>query len=841
MNRRATGFLSGMRVPTESPSGSITVGGWGTTPHWGICAALLMASTALLTLEVSLTRLFSFTVWYHFAYLTISVALLGFGSSGAIVAAFPQLLRRSGHHVVVGALVGAALLTAVALEVLVRFPLKIEDLWTAPLAFSASLLGYYGIVGTPFFLAGFGISVPFAAYPRSMGRLYFWDLLGAALGCMLAVSCVEPLGIPGLIIMAAGLLLLAAAALNVGVGSRRATGLLVTATLLTVGLGVPIGNRLEIKVTATKAPATFRSAVKGEDTYTKWTALNRVDAAGWDHPTTMQYWLGAAMRSYRGPLPKVAGVTYDGSNGSNIYSFSGTFDDYAMLEHHLLRTPYIILMQPNVLVIGVGGGIDMMNAIKQGARHVTGVELQPQTVYLLKDALRKFTGGFYDRPDVTLLAGEGRHFVRKTDQTFDLIQITAVDTFAAQATGAYVLAESYLYTVEAAQDYLGHLSANGLVSMVVGDILYQDGFPPLITRLGLNSYRALERAGAAHPENHIMVVGVLNPTGNARYQDILVKKAAFTPAEVNAVKTFVESQGFDVLYAPQDSTRVTYPLTPVLGANEHTREQALEREWFDAGAVYDRNPFFYNSFKWHNFSLSPAKGLLMIFPGSFVGQLVLLLMLAQSLLLGTLLIVLPLLRGAREGLRVQRVLSYLGYFLALGVGFMFIEISFVQSFVLFLGSPTYALSVTIFSLLLFASMGSFLSTRLGGSPAKTLQRLVLIVAGLVVVYAFGLASLFDAFLHVEFIPRIVIAIAVQLPIGLTLGMFMPLGIACIAREHPRLVPWAWGINGVGSVVGTTLAVIIAMSWGFRVVALLAAALYVLGTTLVVRATRDAEG
>ena len=199
---------------------------------------------------------------------------------------------------------------------------------------------------------------------------------------------------------------------------------------------------------------------------------------------------------------------------------------------------------------------------------------------------------------------------------------------------------------------------------------------------------------------------------------------------------------------------------------------------------------------------------------------------------------LPLLRGAREGLRAPSVVSYFAYFLALGVGFMFIEISFVQSFVLFLGSPTHALSVTIFALLLFSSVGSFVSTRFAGRPEWAIRRLTIAIALLVVTYAVGLERIFDAFLHLDFPLRVLIAIAAQLPIGLTLGMFMPLGIACVAREHARLVPWAWGINGIGSVVGTTLAVVLAMAWGFTVVAMCAAVLYVIGATLMLRAQRQ---
>jgi hypothetical protein len=211
-------------------------------------------------------------------------------------------------------------------------------------------------------------------------------------------------------------------------------------------------------------------------------------------------------------------------------------------------------------------------------------------------------------------------------------------------------------------------------------------------------------------------------------------------------------------------------------------------------------------------------------------------MVVQAVVLGLVLIVVPLLFGAREGLKAPRVLSYLAYFLSLGVGFMFIEISFVQSFVLFLGSPTYALSVTIFALLLFSSLGSFWSSRFSARPEEALRRVVVITAVLIVMYDFGLSRVFNAALHLDLPVRIFIAIIAQMPLGLMLGMFMPLGVAQVAHENPRLVPWAWGINGVGSVIGTTLAVILAMAWGFTVVALCAAGLYLVGATLMLRAS-----
>ena len=812
----------------------IVVKGWGTKPNWGIYAGIFLISSALLTLEVTLTRLFSYTVWYHFAYLTISVALLGFGSSGAIVSAFPDVFRRRGHVWIAASVMAAAVLTVGALLFLTRFPLEVNNLTAKPLRFSLALLSYYVVVGAPFVLGGFGIATPFAAYPHLMGRLYFWDLLGAAIGCVSTVMGIELLGVPGLMIAAAGMLLGAVAVLTAGQG-RTGWGLLLAgAAIVVVVLSGRLGDQVDIHITSTKGSASYRIGLKREDHYTKWTALNRVDAFGWDHPSKLQHWGRTGLSwAYRGPRPDSGELTYDGSNGSNIYFFHGSFDDYAMLDHHILRTPYLLSDKPDVLVIGVGGGIDMINALKQGARHVTGVELQRETVYLLKDYLRHYIGGLYDRPDVELIAAEGRHFVRKTNRLFDLIQITSVDTFAAQATGAYILAESYLYTVEAEADLVSHLTTDGLLSMNVGDFLYRDSLPPLATRLALNSYRALQRLGVSHPSEHLMVVAAVKPGGLAQSESLLVKKSPFTAAEVETIKSFCAANGFDVLFAPPLQSPGHYPLAVALGTDEVARRELLDAAWFRLDAVYDDDPFFYNVAKWRNFS--PKKSATAQFPGSFIGQVVLVLMLAQSVILGAVFIILPLARGVRHEVSARDVAPYVVYFLGLGIGFMFIEISFVQSFVLFLGSPTYALSVTIFALLLFSSIGSYCSSWFTDRADWMLRRLAIVVACLIVAYAWGLTWAFNALLPLELWARIMIAILAQMPLGLALGMFMPLGVARIVRVDLRLVPWAWGINGVGSVIGTTLAVILAMAWGFRVVALCSACLYLVGTAVMLRA------
>jgi hypothetical protein len=826
-------------------SGGLAVAGWTASPHWGVYAALLLTSAALLTLEIALTRFFSHTIWYHFAYLTISMALLGFGATGSLISAFSGFFARRGQRFVVAALVAAGLLTTAGLVFLARFPLEIENLLKKPLRFSLSLLVYYLVVGAPFLLAGFAVSAPFAAWPQRMGRLYAWDLVGAALGCAFVVWGIEPFGVPGLILSAAGLMVLAAAALVAGGGARGPGAALGAFGVLVLVLAAPVGGAIPVAVTSSKSLPQLLAVDTGAppfeqraDTFSKWTAINRVDAFGWDYPSPHSYWSRVGLsNTWKGTVPPVARLTYDGGNGSDVYGHKGDVqEEFRFLEHHLLRVPYLMLDRPNVLAIGIGGGIDLFNAVKQGARHVTGAELQPETVRLQKETLRAFNSGFFLRDDVTLLASEGRHFVRKTNEVFDLVQITAVDTFAAQAAGAYVLAESYLYTVEAMQDYFRRLADDGMVVTVMGDMGSMEQLPPLASRLALIGHRALSEWGVADPSRHLLLVGSV-VTGSIYVDEmVLVKKTPFTDAEIARVRAYAGENGFHVLYAPGD---VLQPLAKLLTGDEAARRAMIDAEPFDIEATRDNDPFFYNIGKWSRFSA--GSGIYFVMPGSFMGQLVLLLMVLQSTLLGAVLVVAPLLLHARDGLKVRGVASYLAYFLALGVGFMFIEISFVQTFVLFLGSPTYALSVTIFSLLLFSGLGSLATTRFSAAPEKVLARLAPAIAALVVVYALGLSRVFDAALHLDLPLRIAIAVFAQMPIGLVLGMFMPLGIACVAREDARLVPWAWGVNGVGSVTGTTLAVLLAMASGFFTVALVAAALYLAGTALLLRAGRTTRG
>ncbi|UCE85340.1 MAG: hypothetical protein JSU66_13465 [Deltaproteobacteria bacterium] len=799
--------------------------------------AILLCSAGVLMQEILLTRIFSFTIWYHLAYLTISTALLGFGAAGSILAAFPGLLGADGRRLAAWGSAGAGLALLVAMAVLGPRPLEPHALLHTPGTFFLGLLGYYGAVTVPFLLAGLAVAAPLSAFPERVNRLYAADLLGAGLGCAGAVLALSLLDGAAAVAVCAAVLVAAGAVY--AMPSRLAAGLAALALLL--GGSAPFAKRvIDFRPTGTKALGFALEQPETRMLFTRWSPVNRVDL--YQMADTRASWWGAYGRSplHPSPAPRSLAIQYDGHNGTNVYQVPNRAA-LRMLDHHLLRTPYVLREKPRVLVIGVGGGVDVLNALYQGASHVTGLELQPITIELLNGPLAGFTGGWFQRPEVELVAGEGRHFVRAHDDRYDVIQITAVDTFSAQTTGAYVLAESYLYTVEAFEDYLDDLRDGGLVSVVLGSPIYADReLPsPLVSRLLLVARAALERRGVEDPAAHLLVTAQIYPAGKATMgtmlANLIVKDSPFSAEEVAAVERFASQNRFRLELAPGVAGNPSF--VELVSADAARLEQQLDEQRFALAPVTDDRPFFYHVLRWR--SLLSGEKILWYMPGSTTGLLVLLIMLIQALLLGALLILLPLARGARGRLPSGAMGGFLLYFLALGLGFLLIEISFVQKYVLLLGHPTYSLSVTIFSLLVFAALGAAWSRRFWSDPQRFLATLLAVTLGLVLVEVQILPWVRDQVLAAALPTRIGVTVLLQLPLGLVLGMYFPTGVELVRRHEPRLVPWAWAVNGVASVVATVLAVILGMAIGFSGVTYTAAAIYAVGTLALLAALRRA--
>jgi hypothetical protein len=387
-----------------------------------------------------------------------------------------------------------------------------------------------------------------------------------------------------------------------------------------------------------------------------------------------------------------------------------------------------------------------------------------------------------------------------------------------------------------------------MLSIVVGDHLYRDpAVPtPFSTRLVLVAYEALRRLGVEDPRRHVLLTGhgIPNfrappgdPVVGAWIQSLLVKRSPFSDEEVARVRDFDARSGFHVRLSPNGGAADPH-LTRLVHSSGAEREALLDRQVFSVRPISDDRPFFFNVLPWRSLDLD--RRIQWTNPGSGTGQLVLLMMLGQAVLLGGLLILLPLLRGPGAHLPRRETAGFLLYFLGLGLGFLLIEISFVQKYVLVLGYPTYSLSITIFSLLVFAAAGAAFSRRGWQRPRRFLAGLLAATVALIGVEVWLLPWIREALLGAPFALRASVTALLQLPLGLALGMYFPTGLELLRRRAPLLVPWAWGVNGVASVAAAVLAVLLGMAIGFAGVALLAGGIYAVGT-LALLAVLEADG
>jgi hypothetical protein len=766
---------------------------------------------ATLLYEIALIRVLSFTIWYHFAYVVISTALLGYGASGAVLAWRPQIGSQDLERTLARTTLTAGLTGIAFFGIIALFPFDPLTILTSKR--DLLLMVVYEIGATvPFFFSGLTISLALRAGAARVDRLYFWDLVGAGLGCALAVPLMNWLSPPGAMLIACGVFAAAAIAFHGLARARVAAG--IALVLVVAGF---FGARLPIPPAPSKSISLHIFGQKMVPVFSRWTALFRTDVVERqpDSPLTNNDEWGLSSTVKYKAQPMQAFVTHDGTAGTSMYDLrQGTLD---FLEDHILKMPYLLTPpKPRVLIIGVGGGRDVITAVRFGASKVKGVELDPVTIEVIRDTFSQWSNGLFSRPEVELVAGEGRHFIEREKERYDIIQITGVDTLAAQTSGAYVLAENYLYTREALSAYIDHLTPDGVLSINNG--AWDPNEPQASGRMLLVAREALLQRNA-DPEKHIAVIASRRLMDN-----LLVKPAGFTPEQIEKLESESKRLDFLPLVLPG---RDGHPLYKSLMRDTgEKRKQLLGGMRYILDPVTDDSPFFFRFFRWGDLLRQTDYG-----PAhtSALGQLVLLVLLVSLIALSGLFIAAPLLAFRRRSLPIdRRTIGMLTYFMALGLGFMLLEISLMQRLVLYLGYPTYALSVVLFSLLVFLGAGSYLSRRLVGHETRALLIALGCVFLLVVFYRLGLPMVEQSTLGAPLAVRILITLLMLAPLGLVLGIFFPLGIRRAESIHPDLVPWAWGINGCASVTASVLAVIIAMGFGFGAVWLLALITYSVG-------------
>jgi len=762
-----------------------------------LCVALTTMATLLL--ELSLTRIFSVVFYYHFAFLAISIALFGMGAGGVfsyLVAGwkaplFTRLGRLSAVNslLVVGALIG-----------LLAQPNNPSN-WDLALVYFTTAL--------PFFGAGAIVSLAISETIERVNRVYFWDLAGAAGGCLLLIPLLNQFGGPSTVLAVAILFAVAGAIWHSMAGSVAGRARSVALALILVAFLTYNQKHHILDIRHAKGRTI------AEESFVRWNSFSRIGVREQD---------GMEM------------IFIDADASTAIADFD--FDHLTAHERHDLleqgpALPYAVRPGAKTLIIGPGGGWDVARALASGSHDVTGVEINPIiATTIMRQRFPDLSRGLYLRPDVHIVVEDGRSFVRHSAAKYQVIQATLVDTWASTAAGAFALSENNLYTTDALQDYLTHLTDDGFTAFT------RWGFDPPRESLRLVALgiEALGKLGESEPWRHVMVGREGSVQGWGARDTVLISRKSFAADDIERARVLFTAAGMQAIYLPGVQVRNQF-----FDLLHSPHPEDYERQYtFDISPVTDNRPFFF-------YTVQPRDLWSFVTTASRdtadykVNKAVPLLfgLMGISLVATALILVLPpVVLGTRLP-RHRGVLGFLPFFLFIGAGYIMIEVGLIQKFVLFLGNPTYALTVVIFSLLLSSGLGSAVSRRLVGESEGALVKTLGLVALLAAALGAVVSALLPATVWLPLPLKVAMTVALVAPLGFAMGMPFPTGLARLESWHAPSVRWAWSLNAASSVLGSVSALVCAIYLGLIQTLVIGGLFYLAALAVVARVRFEA--
>ncbi len=796
-----------------------------------------LVAAASIGFELLQTRVLSALYFDNVVYMTVTIALLGYGISGVMASI---LERRVENPDRIAVLCSAGF--AVSVVVCIHIASALPGAFPRVPAVYKMIISYFVLV-VPFMFAGAALSLIFMGHGKSIFGLYFADLCASAIAAVLFSVLLWPLGGYNFawLCAAAGVIAFALRAPGVGINRLAAIPL-----VLSLGAGfLFLGNRIICNQPEPyKGTAWFFKPDSGAKLEaTAWTTIAKIDIFS---NSARDLWSGA----YLGHPCDFLFLAQDNTAPTMIHDHKNlaSFADDA--AHHrpteVTTLAYFLIPQPeNVLVIGVGGGVDVAEARSFGAQVIDGAEINPATIDLVTRRFRDYAE-WPKWNNIRIHNAEGRRFVRDSGKRYDVIVMHGVDTFAALSSGAYVLSENYLYTVEAIRDYLNALKPDGVMAIFRWFFLR----PRESIRLANLFVEAAQHTGVGRPDERIMVIN------DGRWAGTFIKRRPFTKQEVDALAEVVDRARYSWIFVPKvlggdqkafeqaafNRQRDRLQNARAAYASLITAKTATERETFVRNypyridPVYDNRPFF---FEYHKGKVSDSHEQnwgagensssvdLTALRGPVVHSVLLVLLISTTVacLAG---MGIPLLTFERDGARVDGAVGLAGFFSSLGLGFMFVEIGCMQWLNLYLGHPMYSLMVVLAGLLFFAGVGSLFAGRLTWPLMVKLRFGMLGTAILIPVWLLCMSYALPVSERWDLGARIIVVLISLLPLGLSMGMPFATGLRYLADYRPRFIPWAWGINGLTSVAASILAIIIAMRIGFTAVLLFGSGVYLLG-------------
>ena len=782
----------------------------------GMYLGIFLTSGSVLLFELALTRIFAVMLWAHWAFMVVGTALFGFGLSGVYLA-----LRSSktGEKTAASLTTLSVTLSAAMLAcfmVISYVPFRMWQFAQDPMNFLYLAIWYSALV-VPFFVAGLIIAKILTVYKEQSASLYGIDLIGAALGSLILVPIIPMIGATGCLVAAA----LAASVAGLMYSTRTSLRYKTLAILCSLGLAILVPKAeslLPIKLHETKRR--FNIAQQWNHLYdTHWSPLSRVDVA-YHNKNTLDIWIDG------------------GTNESAMIRWDGNLETLEPMTWSTIGTVYDLKNQeaPRALIIGSSGGREVLTGLSHGASHIDAVEMDPSIVkFVGEPRYSEFMGGLYQHEKVTLINDEGRSFVRRQPKGhYDIIQSVNNYTPIAMSSGALNLSAAFLLTEESINDYLDHLSPNGVLVFHRGMSL----------RLAILVKKVLASRGVTSPKDHILIASGEVPFFDGFY----VKNSPWTEPEVNKISNYLQGRPLQIpemfLWNPLEPNSATAN-TSLYSEVLNTPEVELPKFYRSMGVKLDpptdNRPFIehfllFGSPKMEKrlppeFGFREAQKWRGIIPR---GDFPYIAILVESGLLALFCIGIPLMRASRRQSLDRNFITTSGFFSCLGFGFIVVEICLMKKYVLFLGNPAYSITTVLVALLCSAGIGSLLTSRFAGKARKNALLVLPLVLGAILLETMLAPLVFDRFLAAPFFARTLIATALLCPLGLVMGMPFALGLSMInancqnEQRRKELTAWAWGMNGYWTVIGSASTVFIAVLGGFSAALTAAMLAYFIG-------------
>jgi hypothetical protein len=769
-------------------------------PKRSTYVGLLLVTLSTLMYEIALTRIFSVTMWYHFAFVAISVALFGLTAGALLVHLLPNRFRdvRLDRHLWL-----FSLLFAISIAVCGAIQLSIKVVPRLTFIGVLSVFATCLVVSIPFIFSGIVVCLSLTRFPTRVNRLYATDLVGAGLGCVVLVLLFRWLDGPSLVVLIGAFAAAGALAFAVGAGNRSGIRAGAIAFIVLGGLGL-INSVLASNGDALLRVRWAKEVSDRQHDYERWNAFSRITVDG--NPNTRARPFGFMSETLPDDLlTQRLGMTIDSTAGTVLSRYTGDPSETDYLRYDLAYLAHGIRSDSDVLVVGVGGGRDVLAALEYDQRSVTGVEINGNILDAVNNRYGDFTGHLDRNPRVNFVNDEARSYIARTDRKYDIIQISLIDTWAATSAGAYALSENALYTTEAWDLFLDRLQPGGILSVSRWYDL-GDASPLEAYRTAVLAAQALKDRGVEDPRRHVLVYKGQPQFFGVSGATIMVSRDPFSSSDLATIAADAARLEFTPVLTPSVAldpkfAAITAPEGP---------DAAVDATDEDISPPSDDRPYFFQMANLNTFLSGKGFGDVFVFrPVLVLGILGL-----TVLVLAAICIALPMILDRRKRGRPRGMLPFYTYFAGIGFAFLLIEISQLQRLSIFLGHPTYALTVVLFSVLVFSGIGSMLTERLI-RPDNETTLLKPLVALLAVVVAFGFVTpaVIGRADGATTPTRIAIAVALLAPLALFMGMPFAIGMRAATSRPGAPTAFLWGINGATSVCASVLAVVLALFFG----------------------------